>query len=38
MIERERIEDWSDNDDYYDDVDELYDDDVDDDMEDVVNV
>ena len=34
LIERERIEDWSDNDDYYDDVDELYDDDVDDDMED----
>ena len=31
LIERERIEDWSDNDDYYDDVDELYDDDVDDD-------
>lgn len=34
LIERERIEDWSDNDDYYDDVDELYDDNMDDDMED----
>lgn len=34
MIEWEGIEDWFDNDDYYDDVDELYDDDVDDGMED----
>ena len=34
LIEWEGIEDWSDNDDYYDDVDELYDDDVDDGMED----
>lgn len=34
MIERERIEDWFNDDDYYDDVDELYDDNMDDDMED----
>lgn len=34
LIEWEGIEDWSDNDDYYDDVDELYDDNMDDDMED----